>query len=106
NSPRNSRAMSRLRLLREVSIGEARLFCTESADLLRTVAAGMNSIDGLPVEVIAVPGDGRLLGETRLSDHSSFWDEGFPALMITDTSFFRNPHYHRASDTAETLNYD
>jgi Zn-dependent M28 family amino/carboxypeptidase len=78
----------------------------ESADLLRTVAAGMNSIDGLPVEVIAVPGDGRLLGETRLSDHSSFWDEGFPALMITDTSFFRNPHYHKASDTADTLDYD
>jgi Zn-dependent M28 family amino/carboxypeptidase len=77
-----------------------------SADLLRTVAAGMTSIDGLPVEFIAVPGDGRLLGETRLSDHSSFWDQGFPAVMITDTSFFRNPHYHSASDTAETLDYD
>jgi Zn-dependent M28 family amino/carboxypeptidase len=77
-----------------------------SADLLRAAAAGMKSIDGLPVELIAVPGDGRLLGETRLSDHSSFWDQGFPAVMITDTSFFRNPHYHKASDTAETLDYD
>ena len=43
--------------------------------------------------------------ETRLSDHSSFWDRGLPALMITDTSFFRNPHYHQASDTPETLDY-
>ena len=31
--------------------------------------------------------------------------EGFAALMITDTSFFRNPHYHKASDTPETLDY-
>jgi len=41
----------------------------------------------------------------RLSDHSSFWDAGFPALMVTDTSFFRNPHYHQASDTPDTLDY-
>lgn len=41
----------------------------------------------------------------RLSDHSSFWDYGFPALMVTDTSFFRNPNYHKASDLPATLNY-
>jgi hypothetical protein len=69
------------------------------------VGAGMKSVAGLPVEFIAVPGDGRLLGETRLSDHSSFWDQGFAAVMVTDTSFFRNPHYHKASDTPETLDY-
>lgn len=38
------------------------------------------------------------LHETRLSDNSSFWDQGYPALMITDTSFLRNPHYHNATD--------
>lgn len=43
--------------------------------------------------------------EIRLSDNSSFWDQGYPALMLTDTSFLRNPHYHRASDTPETLDY-
>jgi hypothetical protein len=42
----------------------------------------------------------------RLSDNSSFWDQGYPALMLTDTSFLRNPHYHQASDTPETLDYD
>ena len=40
-----------------------------------------------------------------LSDHGPFWDRGFPAVMLTDTSFLRNPHYHRASDTADTLDF-
>lgn len=77
-----------------------------SAELLQIVSAGLKSVPELPVEQIAVPGDGRLLGETRLSDHSSFWDQGFQALMVTDTSFFRNPHYHKDSDTPATLDYE
>lgn len=76
-----------------------------SDDLLQIVTTAMKSVPNLPVEHIAVPGDGRLLGETRLSDHSSFWDQSFHALMITDTSFFRNPHYHKSSDTPATLDY-
>ncbi len=44
--------------------------------------------------------------EIHLSDHRGFWMEGFPALMLTDTSFLRNPHYHQATDTPETLDYD
>ena len=66
----------------------------------------MKSVPGLPVESMAIPGNGMILPQTRLSDHSSFWDHGMPALMITDTSFFRNPHYHRDSDTPDTLDYD
>ena len=42
----------------------------------------------------------------RLSDNSSFWDQGYPALMLTDTSFLRNPHYHMPSDLPDTLDYD
>ncbi|MCE3015122.1 MAG: M28 family peptidase [Pirellula sp.] len=45
------------------------------------------------------------INEIRLSDNSSFWDQGYPALMLTDTSFLRNPNYHRATDTPETLDY-
>jgi Zn-dependent M28 family amino/carboxypeptidase len=45
------------------------------------------------------------IAEIRLSDNSSFWDQGYPALMLTDTSFLRNPHYHLSSDTPETLDY-
>jgi Zn-dependent M28 family amino/carboxypeptidase len=77
-----------------------------SAELLQTATAAMKTVPDLPVEFIAVPGDGSLLGETRLSDHSSFWDRGFPALMITDTSFFRNSHYHKETDAPDTLDYD
>jgi len=39
------------------------------------------------------------------SDHLSFWREGYRAMMLTDTAFFRNPHYHEATDTPETLDY-
>jgi hypothetical protein len=39
------------------------------------------------------------------SDQRSYWDEGIPAVMVTDTSFVRNPNYHAAGDTAETLDY-
>ena len=38
------------------------------------------------------------------SDHLNYWKFGFSALMITDTSFYRNPNYHEKSDTMETLN--
>ncbi len=48
---------------------------------------------------------GQWTGMIRLSDNSSFWDEGYPALMLTDTSFLRNPHYHQSTDTPETLDY-
>jgi Zn-dependent M28 family amino/carboxypeptidase len=39
------------------------------------------------------------------SDHAPFWEAGIPAIMWTDTSEFRNPHYHLASDTPDTLDY-
>ena len=39
------------------------------------------------------------------SDHGSFWNEGYPAVMLTDTALFRNPHYHRSTDLPETLDY-
>ena len=42
---------------------------------------------------------------THFSDHRNYWASGFDAVMITDTAFYRNPHYHQASDTPETLDY-
>ncbi|TWT32577.1 M28 family metallopeptidase [Blastopirellula retiformator] len=44
--------------------------------------------------------------EIRRSDNSSFWDQGYPALMLTDTSFLRNPNYHQMTDTPDTLDYE
>jgi hypothetical protein len=40
------------------------------------------------------------------SDHAPFWWEGYPALFFTNTADFRNRHYHRATDTWDTLDYD
>jgi len=40
------------------------------------------------------------------SDHRSFWQFGYPAFMITDTAFYRNPNYHSQGDTVETLDYE
>jgi aminopeptidase YwaD len=76
-----------------------------SQPLVQVVTAALKSVPGLPVEFIAVPGRGEMVPETRLSDHSPFWDHDFQALMITDTSFYRNPHYHEPSDTPQTLDY-
>jgi len=58
---------------------------------------------GVPCRWLPVPGRGLLLPDTRRSDHAAFWDRGDRALMVTDTAFLRNPHYHRASDRLETL---
>jgi Zn-dependent M28 family amino/carboxypeptidase len=55
---------------------------------------------------LVVPGNGEKLPDTRRSDHTSFWEQGFPAVMLTDTANFRNPHYHRSTDTLDTLNLD
>ena len=47
----------------------------------------------------AVPGVG-------WSDHWSFWQQGYPAIMVTDTAPFRNPNYHQPTDKPDTLDYD
>ena len=54
-------------------------------------------------KVLPVPMLGRPLPDTRRSDHSPFWDQGFNALMVTDTSFLRNPNYHSPSDEISSL---
>jgi aminopeptidase YwaD len=55
---------------------------------------------------LVVPGRGEAMPHTRRSDHASFWDAGYPAVMLTDTANFRNPHYHRETDTVDTLNLE
>lgn len=61
---------------------------------------------GTKCEFLPVPNQGKMVRATRLSDHAPFWDNGYRAMMITDTAFMRNPHYHQASDRIETLNLD
>lgn len=77
-----------------------------SGPLIAATVAGMKSVADLNVESLQVPANGEFLQATRLSDHSPFWDAGYAALMITDTAFLRNPHYHQTTDTIETLDFD
>ena len=78
-----------------------------SMDLLGGFVRAVERYRGdLPHVVLTVPGNGELLPDSRRSDHASFWDEGFRAIMLTDTTNFRNPHYHRSSDTLATLNLE
>jgi len=58
---------------------------------------------GVPAEWLPAGMKGQLVQATRLSDHAPFWDRGYRAIMVTDTAFLRNPHYHQPSDRLETL---
>jgi len=60
----------------------------------------------LPLVPMVVPGNGEILPDARRSDNAPFWDAGYPALMVTDTANLRNPHYHKPTDTFDTLNLD
>lgn len=62
----------------------------------------MSVSDNLPVYSINAPA---ALTGIDFSDHWSFWQNGLPALMVTDTAFLRNPHYHEPTDTPDTLDY-
>ena len=70
--------------------------------LLWKFRSGFKRTVQFPLYSIALP---ESIREIRRSDNSSFWDQGYEALMLTDTSFLRNPHYHQPADTPETLDY-
>ncbi len=76
-----------------------------SRSFTRALFKDFNKNPRLPVIKLTVPLSGYILPAVRLSDHASFWDKGYPAVMITDTAFFRNPHYHLRSDTMDKLDY-
>jgi len=77
-----------------------------SRGFLSAVVNAMRSVPNLPVETLVIPRNGWVFPESRLSDHAPFWDRGYPALLLTDTAFLRNPHYHQPTDTVETLDLD
>ena len=62
--------------------------------------------NGVPVEVLPDPSSGKLVPMTGFSDHRPFWEHNYRAIMVTDTAMLRNPHYHKATDTIETLDLD
>jgi Zn-dependent M28 family amino/carboxypeptidase len=70
--------------------------------IVRRVKRWMRAASDVPVFSINAPS---IVPGVDLSDHRSFWREGFPAVMVTDTAFYRNDRYHTADDTPDTLDY-
>jgi Zn-dependent M28 family amino/carboxypeptidase len=70
--------------------------------IVRRVKRAMRKASSLPVHSINAPS---WIPGVDWSDHRSYWKAGYPAVMITDTAFYRNDHYHTAGDRPETLDY-
>ena len=73
-----------------------------SRHVLRRTVAAFRSVSAFPVETLVAP---RIVPGVSWSDQLSFWREGYPALMVTDTAFHRYPHYHTAQDTPDRIDY-
>ncbi|MHC4948702.1 MAG: M20/M25/M40 family metallo-hydrolase [Planctomycetota bacterium] len=74
-----------------------------SRRLVRRTVRVFRARAAFPSEGAAVPGWITGIG---WSDHWAFWQQGYPALMVTDTAPFRYPHYHLPTDTPDRLDYD
>lgn len=76
---------------------------TGEEELTQKVQVLMKQASAIDVHIINLPAHTYLAG---LSDHRNYWKYGYPAVMIDDTSFLRNPHYHQVTDTIDTLDFD
>ena len=74
----------------------------KSRALLRRSVRAFRKACDVPAESGALP---EFIAGVSWSDQWSFWQCGYPAVMVTDTALFRNPHYHTATDRPETLDY-
>jgi len=70
--------------------------------LVRQAVGAFRESTAFPSEGVAAPD---WITGVGWSDHASFWHAGYPAIMVTDTAFFRYAHYHEATDTPEKLDY-
>ena len=66
----------------------------------------MSVNSGIDVQVVNFPSSDPSAGLAGMSDQRSYWRFNYPAFMINDTAFVRNPNYHRRSDTIDTLDFD
>jgi Zn-dependent M28 family amino/carboxypeptidase len=73
-----------------------------SRPLVRQAVGAFRASTAFPSEGVAAPSG---IEGIHWSDHWSFWQAGYPAIMVTDTAPFRYPHYHEASDTPAQLDY-
>lgn len=76
---------------------------TNDAPLVAQLAQSMSQAG--TITVVAAPLPAQVPAIYR-SDHANYWMQGYPAAMITDTSEYRTPHYHKMSDTPDTLDFE
>lgn len=74
-----------------------------SAELVGQVVATFREHEKFPSEAGAFP---EAIPGVGFSDQWSFWQEGYPALMVTDTAMFRYPHYHEPEDTVDKIDFE
>lgn len=75
----------------------------EDRELVDRCVTAFRGVSDFPSEGAALP---RLVPRLGSSDHWSYWKEGYPAIMVTDTAFYRNRSYHKACDVPEPLDYE
>jgi len=71
-------------------------------ELVARVKKTLSAASKVPVESVAAP---RYLPGIDFSDHKSFWEFGYNAVMVTDTAFYRNRNYHKITDTIDTIDF-
>jgi Zn-dependent M28 family amino/carboxypeptidase len=74
----------------------------ESAGLVEQIHAAFTAHTAFPIQAAPMPGE---LPGAGWSDHWSFWQAGYPAVMVTDTAPFRYPWYHTAEDTPDKVDF-
>jgi Zn-dependent M28 family amino/carboxypeptidase len=73
-----------------------------SRPLVRKAVGAFRASTAFPSEGVAAPSG---IEGIHWSDHWSFWEAGYPAIMVTDTAPFRYPYYHTSMDTPGQLDY-
>jgi Zn-dependent M28 family amino/carboxypeptidase len=74
-----------------------------SARLLRRATGAFRARTPFPMKAAAVPST---IAGVGWSDHWSFWQAGYPALMVTDTAPYRYPWYHTPGDTPDRISFE
>lgn len=74
-----------------------------SRRLLHETLAAFRTHARFPSDGLAAPA---FIPGVDWSDHGSFWDAGYPAIMVTDTAPYRYPHYHTPQDTPDKVDYE
>lgn len=73
------------------------------ANNARAIKKAINTYSSVPAYSINAP---KSIPGIDFSDHLNYWNNSYPAVMITDTAFYRNKNYHTAEDTFEKLDYE